>query len=194
VHKDKSPPFSSVNSVAFLVFLVHKGAFIAEIFETRKTLCVGRGPAATQPGCDLFAGAHTAHSRNPPTVSVGSAASFRIDRKTCSKTGLAYPPKANPAHSKASHCDGLNFVGCHDLWYQVCETILAFLSGHRNSSTRPAHLASEWRSALVSGGRARSCTRLASTPVFAISRLWHGVLQPRAAVDRSGSSFCLQRP
>ena len=100
-----------------------------------------------------------------------------------------HPPNANPAHSKASHCDGLNFVGCHDLWYQVCETILAFLSGHRNLSTRPAHLSSEWRNALVSGGRARSCTRLASTPVFAISRLWHGVLQPRAAVDRSGSSF-----
>ena len=30
-------------------------------------------------GEDLFAGAHTAHSRNTPTVSVGSAASFRID-------------------------------------------------------------------------------------------------------------------
>ena len=125
---------------------------------------LGRDPAATLPGCDLFAGAHTAHSRIPsPFPSArphffGSIANFVPKRAW-------HPPNANPAHSKASHCDGLNFVGCHDLRYQGCETILAFLSGHRNSSTRPAHLASEWRSALVSGGRARSCTRLASTPV-----------------------------
>ena len=92
--------------------------------KNRKTLCVGRHPSATQPGFDLFAGAHTAHSRNHPTVSVGSAASFRIDRKLVQKR--ACKRASTQIRRIASHriCDAVNFGGCYDLLYQVCKIIV----------------------------------------------------------------------
>ena len=83
---------------------------------------LGRDPAATLPGCDLFAGAHTAHSRIPSPFP-SARPHFFVSIANFVPKRAWHPLKANPAHSKASHYDGLNFVGCHDLWYLVCETI-----------------------------------------------------------------------